>query len=169
MDLRHSLRGLVARPGFTALVARPGFTALVVVPLALGIGFNTAIFSAVYTVLLRSLPYEDPQSLVRAWEARPRMGPNAEQMAAFSLDHYRAWRDANEVFDGMAALGDVSFNLTGGSEPRRIEGENVSPSLFRMLGVEPILGPLFCRGRGDTGQGSRRRAELQLVAARFRC
>ena len=64
------------------------------------------------------------------------MGPNAEQMAAFSLDHYRAWRDANDVFDGMAALGDVSFNLTGGSEPRRIEGENVSPSLFRMLGQQ---------------------------------
>ncbi len=143
MDLRHSLRGLVARPGFTALV---------VVPLALGIGFNTAIFSAVYTVLLRSLPYEDPQSLVRVWEARPRMGPNAEQMAAFSLDHYRAWRDANDVFDGMAALGDVSFNLTGGSEPRRIEGENVSPSLFRMLGVEPILGRYFAEDEEIPGR-----------------
>ena len=143
MDLRHSLRGLVARPGFTALV---------VVPLALGIGFNTAIFSAVYTVLLRSLPYEDPQSLVRVWEARPRMGPNAEQMAAFSLDHYRAWRDANDVFDGMAALGDVSFNLTGGSEPRRIEGENVSPSLFPMLGGEPIRGRYFAEDEEIPGR-----------------
>ncbi len=143
MDLKHSLRGLVARPGFTALV---------VVPLALGIGLNTAIFSAVYTVLLRSLPYEDPQSLVRVWEARPRMGPNAEQMAAFSLDHFRAWRDVNEVFDGMAALGNVSFNLTGGSEPRRIEGENVSPALFPMLGVEPLHGRYFAEDEEIPGR-----------------
>ena len=104
-DLRHALR---------ALAARPGFTLMVVVPLALGIGMNTAIFSAVSAVLLRSLPYDSPERLVRVWEARPRMGPDAAQIAAFELEHFRAWREENTVFEGMAAYGDVSFNLTGG-------------------------------------------------------
>ena len=133
-DLRGALRTLVARPLFTILVLGP---------LALGIGLNTAMFSAVHSVLLRSLPYEDPESLVRVWEARPRMGADAEQMAAFSMGHFRQWRDDNDVFSGMAAMGDVSFNLTGGVEPQRVEGQNVSPALFRMLGVEPVVGRYF--------------------------
>ena len=143
MDLKHSVRSFFARPGFTLLV---------LVPLALGIGLNTAIFSAVYAVLLRSLPYEEPQSLVRVWEARPRMGPDAKQMAAFSLDHFRAWRDGNDVFEAMAVYRDVSFNLTGGSEPRRIEGQNASPALFSMLGVEPFLGRYFSEEEGTPGR-----------------
>ena len=133
-DLKRAVRSFLARPGFTVLV---------LVPLALGIGLNTAMFSAVYAVLLRSLPYEEPQSLVRVWEARPRMGRDAQQLAAFSMDHFQAWRDANDVFESMAVYSDVSFNLTGGSEPRRIEGQNVSPALFHMLGVEPFLGRTF--------------------------
>ena len=143
MDLEHSVRSFFARPGFTLLV---------LVPLALGIGLNTAIFSAVYAVLLRSLPYEEPQSLVRVWEARPRMGPDAEQMAAFSLEHFRAWRDGNDVFEAMAVYRDVSFNLTGGSEPRRIEGQNASPALFSMLGVEPFLGRYFSEEEETPGK-----------------
>ncbi|HXV63896.1 MAG TPA: ABC transporter permease [Vicinamibacteria bacterium] len=130
-DWRHSLR---------VVAARPGFSLLVIIPLALGIGANTAIFSAVHAVLLRSLPYEDPDRLVRLWEARPRMGPGAEEMAAFSMDHFRAWRESNEVFEGMAAYGNASFNLTGGAEPIRIEGQRVSPSLFAILGVEALHG-----------------------------
>jgi len=130
-DLKHALRGLWARPAFTAMV---------LIPLTLGIGMNTAIFSVVHAVLLRSLPYENPEALVRVWEARPRMGPDAEQMAAFSMQHFRDWRDDNDVFDGMAAYGDASFNLTAGLEPRRIEGQSVSPALFPMLGVEPLRG-----------------------------
>ena len=143
MDLRYSVRSFFARPGFTLLV---------LVPLGLGIGLNTAIFSAVYGVLLRSLPYEEPQSLVRVWEARPRMGPDAEQMAAFSVDHFRAWRDGNDVFEAMAVYRDVSFNLTGGSEPRRIEGQNASPALFSMLGVEPFLGRYFSEEEETPGK-----------------
>ena len=143
MDLEHSVRSFFARPGFTLLV---------LVPLALGIGLNTAIFSAVYAVLLRSLPYEEPQSLVRVWEARPRLGPDAEQMAAFSLEHFRAWRDGNDVFEAMAVYRDVSFNLTGGSEPRRIEGQNASPALFSMLGVEPFLGRYFSEEEETPGK-----------------
>ena len=69
MDLKHSVRSFFAGSGFTLLV---------LVPLALGIGLNTAIFSAVYAVLLRSLPYEEPQSLVRVWEARPAHGPGCK-------------------------------------------------------------------------------------------
>ena len=142
-DLKHSLRELRARPGFTVAV---------LVPLALGIGLNTAIFSAVYAVLIRSLPYKNPQAIVRVWEARPRMGPDAGQMAAFSMDHFRAWRDANDVFEAMAVYADASFNLTGGSEPRRIEGQRVSPALFPMLGVEPFLGRYFSEDEETPGR-----------------
>jgi putative ABC transport system permease protein len=134
MELKRALRSALARPGLTALV---------VSALALGIGLNTSIFSVVYAVLLRSLPYQEPERLVRVWEARPRMGADAAAMAAFSMDHFRAWRDANDVFSAMAVHQDGSFNLTGGAEPVRIEGQSVSPSLFPMLGVEPLVGRVF--------------------------
>lgn len=78
--------------------SRPGFAAMAVLALGLGIGLNTAFFSIVHAVLLKSLPYDDPARLVRVWEARPRMGPAAAEMAAFSMDHYRAWRASNDVF-----------------------------------------------------------------------
>ncbi len=127
------------------ITSRPGFSALTLVTLGLGIGLNTAIFSLVYSVLLESLPYREPARLVRVWESSPRMGPEAARIAALSMDHFRAWRDSNDVFSSMAVYQDQSFNLTGGTEPIRIEGERVSPELFPMLGVEPIRGRVFTK------------------------
>lgn len=122
---------------------KPVFTLMVVVPLALGIGANTALFSAVQTLLIRSVPYQHPDRLVRVWEDRPRMGANAAETAAFTLDHFRFWREDNPVFAGMAAYGNISFNLTGGVEPLRIDGYQVSPEFFRILGVEAAIGRVF--------------------------
>ena len=132
--------------------ARPGFAMMVVLALGLGIGLNTAIFSIVHAVLLKSLPYDDPARLVRVWEARPRMGPEADEIAAFSMDHYRAWRASNDVFSTMAVYEDASFNLTGGPEPIRIEAQRVSPALFPMLGVEPLLGRVFAQEEETPGR-----------------
>ncbi|MFP5264165.1 MAG: ADOP family duplicated permease [Blastocatellia bacterium] len=130
-DLRFGLRMLAKRPGF-ALVA--------IITLALGIGANTAIFSVVNTVLLRPLPYKDADRLVAVWEDGSEQGfPRNSTTPANFID----WRDQNQVFEGMAALGRQSFNLTGAGEPEKIDGRRVSANLFDLLGVEAHLGRGF--------------------------
>lgn len=134
-DLFHDLR-------YAARMQRknPAFTIIAVIALALGIGANTAIFSVVNTVLLRPLPYKDPERLVMVWEDATKHGyPRDTPAAANFVD----WRDQNQVFDGMAAIADESFNLTGAGDPQRLEGRRVSASLFPLLGVEPQLGRVF--------------------------
>jgi putative ABC transport system permease protein len=143
LDLRYSLRQLRRNPGFTAVA---------VITLALGIGANTAIFSVVNAVLLRPLPYKNPERLVWAAEQVPIMH------GAFVLSpDYAAWRDQSKVFQWIGAF---SFhdarvngaNLTGGSEPARVSLINVTPDFFRMLGVRPILGRTFTADEGKVGQ-----------------
>jgi putative ABC transport system permease protein len=133
-ESKRALRGVLSRPLFTATT---------LAALGLGIGLNTAIFSLVHAVLLRSLPYREPDRIVRVWESRPRMGEDSAEVAAFSMDHFRAWRESTDVFESMAVYQDRSFNLTGGSEPLRVEAQSVSPALFSLLGVEPLLGRAF--------------------------
>ncbi len=118
----------------------PGFTIVALIALALGIGANTAIFSVVNTVLLRPLPYKDPQRLVMVWEDASKHGyPRDTPAAANFVD----WRDQSTVFEGMAAIADESFNLIGTGDPERIEGRRVNANLFSLLGVEPQLGRTF--------------------------
>jgi putative ABC transport system permease protein len=131
-DLGHDLRY-----GVRMLRKNPGFTAVAVVALALGIGANSAIFSVVNTVLLRPLPYHEPERLVMVWEDDTKHGyPNDTPAAANYVD----WRDQNTVFEGMAAMADQSFNLTGSGEPERIDGKRVNANLFGLLGVAPLHG-----------------------------
>ena len=130
-DLRYGLRTLRKNPGFTAVA---------VIALALGIGANSAIFSVVNTVLLRPLPYKDPERLAMVWEDNARSGFPRDTPAAAN---YVDWREQNQVFEGMAALADESFNLTGVGEPLRVDGQRVSADLFSLLGVEPQLGRAF--------------------------
>ena len=128
------------RFGLRMLVKSPGFTIVAVLALALGIGANSAIFSVVNAVLLRPLPYEDPDRLVMVWEDNTKLGfPRDTPAPANFID----WRDQNQVFEGMAAFADESFNLTGVSEPERINGQRVSANLFQLLGVAPRLGREF--------------------------
>jgi len=126
--------------GMRMLLKNPGFTVVAVIALALGIGANSAIFSVVNTVLLRPLPYQDPDRLVMVWEDRTKQGFPRDTPAA---GNFSDWRDQNQVFEGMAAIADQSFNLTGTGEPERIDGKRVSANLFQLLGVEPQLGRAF--------------------------
>jgi putative ABC transport system permease protein len=142
-ESKRALRGVLSRPLFTAAI---------LAALGLGIGLNTAIFSLVRGVLLRSLPYRDPERIVRVWESRPRMGEDSAEVAAFSMDHFRAWRESTDVFESMAVYQDRSFNLTGGSEPLRVEAQSVSPSLFSILGVAAHLGRAFSKEEEARGR-----------------
>ena len=142
-DLRHDLR-------YAARLQRknPGFTIVAIIALALGIGANTAIFSVVNTVLLRPLPYKDPERLVMVWEDATKHGyPRDTPAAANFVD----WRDQNEVFEGMSAIVDTSFNLTGSGDPERLEGRRVSANMFPLLGVEPHIGRVFTAAEDQPG------------------
>jgi putative ABC transport system permease protein len=142
-DLLHDLR-------YAARLQRknPGFTIVAIIALALGIGANTAIFSVVNTVLLRPLPYKDPERLVMVWEDATKHGyPRDTPAAANFVD----WRDQNQSFEGMAAIADTSFNLTGSGDPERLEGRRVSANMFPLLGVEPHIGRVFTAAEDQPG------------------
>ena len=118
--------------------------------LALGIGANSAIFSVVNTVLLRPLPYRNPDQLVMVWEDATHLGfPRNTPSPANFLD----WRAQNTVFVGMGAMAPQSFNLTGAGEPERFDGRRVSGNLFSLLGVEPQLGRGFLASEDQPGRG----------------
>lgn len=125
------------RYGVRSLLKRPGFAAIAVITLALGIGANTAIFSVVNTLLLRPLPFKEPDKLVQVWEANYKRGRNEMPV---SYPNFADWRDQNQVFEQIAAYSDTTFNLTDTGEPERIQGEIVSPAIFPLLGIKPVLG-----------------------------
>lgn len=138
-DLRYGLRMLVKNSGFTAVA---------IIALALGIGANTAIFSVVNTVLLRPLPYKDPERLVMVFEDSSKHGfPRDTPSAANYID----WRDQNQVFESIAALDQASFNLTGVGDPERVDGRRVSAALFPLLGVSPQVGRWFKSDEDQAG------------------
>ena len=125
------------RYGFRSLLKHPGFTAIAVLTLALGIGANTAIFSLVNAVLLRALPFAEPDRLVMVWEDASFAGfPRNTPAPA----NYADWKAQNQVFEDMAAFDERSFNLTGDGEPEKIEAYGVTANFFGLLGVRPVLG-----------------------------
>jgi putative ABC transport system permease protein len=128
------------RYGARMLLNSPGFTAVAVVTLALGIGANSAIFSVIDALLLRQLPYRDPDKLVQVWETNMILGRNA---VSASYPNFADWRDQNHVFEQIAAYSGGGFILTGTADPERIQGAIVSPSFFPMLGIKPMVGRVF--------------------------
>ena len=134
------------RYGLRTLAKNPGFTIVAVAALALGIGANSAIFSVVNSVLLRPLPFKDPNQLVMVWDEQTHLGfPKDTPTPANFLD----WQRQNSVFAGMAAMAQRSFNLTGNGEPERLDGRRISANLFDLLGIQPQLGRNF-RPEEDT-------------------
>ena len=132
-DLRLALR-LLGRA--------PGFTAAALVTLALAIGVNTAVFSAVYGVLLRPLPYAGADRIVRLSELHPG-GAAIVSDARLSNLTFDAWRENARTIEAPAAYSSQSYTLGGVAEPTRIEGAPVSPSLFGLLGATPAAGRFF--------------------------
>src|ERR1700719_1608600 len=125
-DVHYSLRRLRNAPGFTLLV---------LATMALGIGANSAIFSVINAVLLRPLPYADPQSLVLLLE-------KAHDFPKLSVSYknYRDWKEQSQSFSQFAAVRITTLTLTGASEPERIPAQMASANLFDTLGVSVKAG-----------------------------
>ena len=124
--------------GARMLRKNPAFTAIALLTLALGIGANTAIFSVVNAVLLRPLPYANPQQLIAIKESSQRVGVHSTSYPDF-LD----WRTQSKTISQMALLNNRAFNLSGVAQPENIEGYAVSPNCLSLLGVRPFLGRDF--------------------------
>jgi predicted permease len=118
------------------------FSAVAILTLALGIGANTAVFSLVDGVILRPLGYRDAGRLYDLHEVVPRFSHLAPLIPVNAV-HFQEWRRSVHSFDQMALIGGISLNLTGSGEPERIPAARVSPSLFRMLGVDAQAGRTF--------------------------
>jgi len=131
-DLRYGLRTLRNAPGFT-LVA--------LVSLALGIGANTAIFSIVKAVLLKPLPFPDPDRLVTLWASNPH-NPGDEIMPVTPAD-FEDWRQRTHFFAEIGASYDVQKSLTGAGEPEALDGYAFAAKVFHVLGITPLLGRTF--------------------------
>ena len=131
------------RHSFRLLQRSPVFSAVVVLMLALGIGANTAVFSVVDGVLLRKLPYRDPDRLVMIWEKNPALGAQIGQRIPANYTNFAEWRRQSSAFEGIAGMEDANLNRTGAAEPERVTGARVSPNFFQVLGVTPSIGATF--------------------------
>ena len=129
------------RYGVRMMFKNRGFTIVAIVTLALGIGANTAIFSVVDAVLLRSLPYPEADRLVMLWSTMESQGVPTSGSA---LPDYREWRDQNQVMEGLGGFYYGDFNLSGENhDPERVQGAFVTPNFFPVLGVAPVMGRGF--------------------------
>ncbi len=143
-DLKFALRQLGKSPGFTCVV---------VLTLAFGIGANTAVFSVLNAVLLRQLPFQQPQNLVAIgeYDMREKTNPGTEIDSISYLD-YVDWRDQNKVFERVAVYTNQSAStLTDGNEATHVQGEAVSADLFQLLGIQPLLGRTFLPQEDEPG------------------
>jgi putative ABC transport system permease protein len=139
------------RYGIRALLREPGFTFVAVTTLALGIGINSAVFSVVDAVLLRPLPYDEPNRLVVVWDRVSRVGQDRNIV---SPANYRDWARESQSFESMAAYTEAFLNLSAdGGEVERIAGVIATPNFFETLRVAPAYGRGFraedAGGRGD--------------------
>ena len=136
------------RFGIRMLLKSPTVTIVAIVALMLGIGANTAIFSVVHAVLLRSFPYSNPDQLVLVWEKR--QGGRTDQNV-INLANFSDWKAQNQVFSDMAVFFDRSINLSGDGEPEEVPMQFATTNLFSVLGTNPILGRTFVEDDGRDG------------------
>lgn len=128
------------RYGARILLRNPGFTAVAVLTLALGIGANTAIFSVIYGVLVRPLPYKDGNQLVIVQQQAPLAHVTN---VPFSVKEVQDYREQNQTLDAVVEHHTMSFTLLGGQEPQRVQTGVVSANFFDVLGVKPLVGRTF--------------------------
>ena len=128
------------------LLRHPDFSVVAIITLMLAIGVNTTIFSVVNTVLLKALPFREPQQLVSVHTT-----PAAGGLPGTAAYQYLAWKEKSNSFADLAAFTDDNFNLTGNGEPERISCAQVTASFFTTLGVQPLRGRFFLPEEDRTG------------------
>src|SRR5207302_1655446 len=126
----------------------PVFTAAVVLTVALAIAANTAIFSVVNAVLVRPLPFGDPDRLMQVSERNDRL--NIPSFGVSALN-FLSWREEAKSFEGLAAVGFGTFTLSSGGEPEQVPGNRISAALLPVLGLTPIAGRTFTAAEGKPG------------------
>src|SRR5919205_3979032 len=136
------------RFGLRSLAKRPAFTAIAVITLALGIGANSAIFSVVNAVLLRPLPFKDPERLITVWERRANSG---SANLPLSGHEYEAFKEHGNSFEALTLFQPNGFNLTGHGDPLMVDVGEVSTDYFAVIGVPPLLGRTFAPGEDEQG------------------
>src|SRR5882672_3185962 len=139
-DIRYAIRSLIKRPGFTVIA---------VVTLALGIGANTAIFSAINALLLKPLPFPQLDRVVAIWDKAPIRGIVHNEVA---LANYLDWRAQNQSFEQLALYRWWSANLTGVEPPERIQGFLVTANFLDAIGMKPIMGRNFSEEENQPGK-----------------
>lgn len=137
-DVRYGIRGLLKAPGFAAVA---------ILTLALGVGANSAIFSFVDGVLLKPLPYPDPDRILLLWEEPPGGGNNV-----VSAMNFMDWRSQSSAFTAVAAITGRSVTLTGRGEPTLLRAGRVSAGYFDILGIKPTLGRTFAQDEDTPGK-----------------
>jgi predicted permease len=146
--MRYTMQTLLQdiRYGIRMLAKNPGFTVVAVLTLALGIGANTALFSVVNAVLLKALPFRQPDRLVALYQNKVQF-----QRASISYPNFLDWQRQNRTFDSMAAFRPDDFNLTGAGEAEHIRGEMISADFFSTLGLQPVIGRWFTSQEDQLG------------------
>jgi len=143
-DLRYAVR---------VLLKSRGFTAAAIAVLALGIGANTAIFSVVNTVLLRPMPFPQPDRLVEIFHVPPAQSFPGIRRFHVSPANYLDWRSLGKSFDGMSAYGSGHFALTGIDRPETVQGAEVGADFFPILRAQPHIGRLLTADDDQPGHG----------------
>ncbi|MFP5288754.1 MAG: ABC transporter permease, partial [Thermoanaerobaculia bacterium] len=133
-DVRVALRRLARTPGQTLAA---------VIALALGIGLSTAVFSMTWGIVVRGLPFEEPEQILHLESDNPSQG---QPSLGVYLQDFLEWRRRQTTFEGLAAYSVETANLSGGSHPERVEGAHVSANAFDLLRVRPVLGRGFLPG-----------------------
>ena len=128
------------RFGLRMLLKSPGFTAAAILSLTIGIGATSAIFSVVNGVVLRPLPYKQPEQLVRLWHNKPEIKMTRMPVSGGNVN---IWREQAHSFESVAAFSQTASVITGEAEPEQVQGARVSYNLLPMLGYQPLIGRGF--------------------------
>jgi predicted permease len=134
------------RYGVRTLLKSPAFTMVALVALALGVGANSAMFGIVDTVLLRPIPYFQPDRLLKLYSSTKNF-----KQSSVSYPNFLDWQQRSRSFDRMAAYRADNFNLTGQADPERVRGVMASAALFEVLGVHPLIGRTFTEAEDKPG------------------
>src|ERR1700722_335634 len=152
-DLKFALRGFRNNPGFVAVA---------VIVLALGIRANTAMFSVLDAVLLRALPFRDPDRMVRRWERNPAIGDFLAERMPACLTNILQWKVLSRSFDSISAFETATFNSTGNAKPESIDGVRAAADFGDLFGVRPAAGRMYAAGEDHVAVLSHK-----LAAERF--